>query len=110
LAWSFVAVADVQPISPVFQGSKTISCTSSSAATALPSTVLQQGQIEVQNAGSATAFLEVGSSTATSAVATGYPVLAGQWMIFTAPQTITHIACITASTTVTVYATIGRGN
>jgi hypothetical protein len=105
LAWG-----DLMPITPVTAGTTTISCTSSSAATALPATISQQSQIELQNPGTVAIFVEVGISTATAAVATGYPVLAGQSKVITVSPTITHIACIVAVTTTTLYVTIGRGN
>jgi hypothetical protein len=107
---SFAVGADVQPMTPVFQGSKTISCTSVSAATALPTTIAQQAQIELQNAGSAAIFVETGDSTAAAAVATGYPILAGQSKVITVSSTITHVACIVSASTHTLYVTIGRGN
>lgn len=104
-----VFAADVQPITPVAAGSKTISCTSSSAATILPS-VAFQNQLELQNAGSVPIFVEVGLSTVTAAVATGYPVLPGQSKVISVSNTITHIACIVAVTTTTLYVTVGTGN
>lgn len=111
LAWlPALALADVQPISPAFQGSKTISCTSSSAATALPTAALGMTQLELQNAGTVAIFVEVGSSGAAAAVASGYPVLPGQSKVITVPNTITHVACIVAVTTTTLYVTIGVGN
>lgn len=111
LAFVSVAFADVQPITPVYQGSKTISCASSSAATALPSTIAQQrANLELQNAGSAVIFVEFGSSTIEAATTTGYPILVGQSKVVTVPPTTTHIACIVAASTHTLYVTVGTGN
>jgi hypothetical protein len=107
---SFAVGAELQPITPVFQGSKTISCTSASAATALPTTIAQQAQIELQNAGTAVIFVETGDSTAAAAVATGYPILVGQSKVISVSPGITHIACIVSASTHTLYVTIGRGN
>lgn len=104
------ARADIFPISPVAAGTKTISCTNTTAATALPGTILQQGQLELQNAGTAVIFVEVGASTVTAVAATAYPILVGQSKVITVPQDITHIACIVGASTHTLYVTVGRGN
>lgn len=109
----FAAATDTQPLRPVFQGSKTISCGTSSTATdvsALISGFLNDIQLELQNGGSANVFLETGSSLATAAVATGYPVLPSQAKVITVGPRITHVACISASGTQTVYVTVGSGN
>lgn len=97
-----------QPISPSTAGTKTISCTSSSAATAL--TFVGQDNIELQNGGSVPIFVEVGTSTVSAAVATGYPVLPGQSKVISINPAVTHIACIVAATTTTLYVTVGMGN
>lgn len=102
------------PFAPAYQGSKTISCTTSSAATALPTTLAGAlpMQIVVKNKGSAssdTIMIETGDSTIASAVATGYPVLAGSIEIITVAGSATHIACISATGTQTVFVSIGRG-
>lgn len=111
LAFMSLAGAEVLPITPVYQGSKTISCASSTAATALPTTIAQQkANLELQNAGAATIFVEWGGSTIQATTTTGYPVLAGQSKVITVPPTTTHIACIVASSTHTLYVTVGSGN
>jgi hypothetical protein len=103
---------------PVFAGpimvpraaTVTISCTSSSSATALPTVGLGEfRQIELSNAGTVAIFMEFGASTAAAAVATGYPILPGQTKVVTVSPTTTHIACIVAATTTTLYATVGIG-
>lgn len=104
-----LAFAVSDPITPATAGTKTISCTSSSAATQLAVTGDAQRNLEVQNVGTSTIFVEVGISTASAAVATGYPILAGQSKVITAAGSATHIACITASATVTLYVTSGTG-
>jgi hypothetical protein len=107
LATSF---AFAVPLAPVATGTKTISCTSSSAATALAVAVsTSQMQLELQNAGSATIFIEVGTSGSVAAVASGYPILAGQSKVITINSTVTHVACIVASATQTLYVTLGVG-
>lgn len=105
-----VFAADVMPITPATAGSKTISCTSSSAATALPTAAVGMTQLELQNAGTVYIFVEVGTSTVSAAVATGYPVGPSQDKVITIPPTTTHVACIVSATTTTLYATIGQGN
>lgn len=102
------AVNDL-PLTPGVAGTKTISCTSSSAATALAFTGDVGPNLELQNAGSNTIFVETGISTVSAAVATGYPILAGQSKVVTIAGSATHIACITASVTTTLYVTSGLG-
>jgi hypothetical protein len=106
---SFAYAVNDLPISPATAGTKTISCTSSSAATQLFATADMAPNLEIQNVGTSTIFVEVGISTVTAAVATGYPILAGQSKVITAAGAATHIACITASATVTLYVTSGIG-
>jgi hypothetical protein len=66
-------------------------------------------QLEVQNTGAVTVFVNLGTSAVTAAV-TDYPVLAGQSKLITRnPDGHTYLAAITASGTATVYVTIGRG-
>lgn len=105
-------VGDTQPIRPQFQGTVTISCTTSSAATALATiaAVQAQVQLEVTNAGTGVIFLETGSSLVASVVASGYPILAGQTKIITVGPRVTHIACISGSGTHTLYVSVGQGN
>lgn len=92
----------------------TISCTSASAATAITigpnAHDGRQAQLELQNPGTSTIFVRPGLSTVTAAVASGYPVLQGQSKVITVGNSVTHIACITASATVTLYVTPGWGN
>lgn len=106
-----VAAQAFEPIAPAFQGSKTISCTSSPSATAL-ATAGAGGprQLELQNGGSAVIFVEVGRSSVTAATTTGYPILAGQSKVISVGPETTHIACVVASSTHTLYVTVGRGN
>ena len=103
------AAAFAIPLAPVYQGSKTISCTGTSAATTLAG-VAGQTQVELQNAGTVAVFVEFGDSNIAAAVATGYPVLAGQSKLVTVSSATTHIACIATSGTQTVYVTIGKGD
>lgn len=105
----FIAWAG-EPIAVPPQATVTISCTSSSAATALPTVGAGQlRQVEISNAGTVAAFVEFGASTVTSAVASGYPYLANQTKVQTIKPDTTHVACITGGTTVTIYATVGIG-
>ena len=64
----------------------------------------------ITNAGSATAFVELGTSTGTSAVATGIPVLSGEVLCLGIVPSMTHAIAITASGTATVYVTTGDGD
>ena len=111
---TLLAVAAIAaPFGPVYQGTKTISCGTSSTATALATNFAGQFvpfQVIVRNKGTVEVFVEFGDSSGiTSAVATGQPVLAGTIEIFTVAGSTTHIACISGSGTQTVYASIGKG-
>lgn len=110
LAWA--DNAQVQPFKPELQGTSTISCTASSGATTItaPSSLVGDAQLEIENAGTVTVFIEWGGSTAVAAVASGYPILAGQSKVITVSNRITTVACISGSGTQTVYVTTGRGN
>lgn len=103
---------EVTPLTPITAGTTTISCTSSSAATALTAinSNLPKLQLELQNAGSVPIFVDVGTSAITAAVASGYPILAGQSKVISISPRTTHIACIVAVTTTTLYVTVGLGN
>lgn len=103
---------EVTPFTPIMAGSTTISCTSSSAATALTAinSNLPKLQLELQNSGSVPIFVDVGISTITAAVASGYPILPGQSKVISISPRTTHIACIVAVTTTTLYVTVGLGN
>lgn len=111
LSFSLSAWADALPLQPVKAGTVTISCSSVSGATALsrPNGANQPLQVELQNAGSAAIFVEFGDSTVSAATTTGYPILAGQSKLVTVAGTVTHIACIVAASTHTLYVTVGLG-
>jgi hypothetical protein len=99
------------PFAPVSQGTKTLSCTNASAATALAVTLTSnQTQLEIQNRGTVDVYVEAGVSTVTAAVATGYPVPPGQSKLITVSSSVTHVACIAGSATNTVYVTVGFGD
>lgn len=108
------AAGDTQPLRPVFQGTVTISCASTTSATSvasLISSLIGDIQLEIQNAGTVAVFVETGSiSTTAAVVASGYPILAGQSKVITVGPRITHVGCISASGTQTVYVTVGTGN
>jgi hypothetical protein len=101
----------MDPIQIVPQGTITISATTSSAATALPTVGLNGvRQLEISNAGTGAVFVETGTSSAiTAAVASGYPVLPSQCKVITINAAVTHIAMITGSGTQTVYVSVGVG-
>lgn len=109
-SFAFVVFGQSAPIQVTPQGTITISATTSSAATALPTVGADnQRQIEIQNAGAANVFVETGSSTITAATASGYPILPGQSKVITIQRTVTHIATISASGTQTLYVSTGIG-
>lgn len=104
-----VAFAQLNPFTPNTAQSTTVSVTTSSATTTLPTTVAFATNIELQNVGANTVFVEFGTSSVTAAVATGYPILSGQSKIITVPNTTTSIAAITGTSTSTLYVSIGKG-
>jgi hypothetical protein len=70
------------------------------------------GSIEIQNAGTLAVFAawDAASNAPTAAVATGYPILAGQAKIIRLPAGTTKIALIGAAAgPTTVYVTPGEG-
>lgn len=95
---------------PMYQGTKTISCTGSSSATQLPATAATSRQVELQNAGTAAVFVEFGGSGIVAAAASGYALLAGQGKLVTIDATVTYVACISSTGTQTVYVTVGTGD
>lgn len=96
----------IPPFTPGLAATVTVSVTSASAATALTGV---GNQIRILHDGSQKVFFNVGDSTVTAAVATGTPIAPGGCEVFTIPATATHIACIAASGTETMYVTRGEG-
>src|SRR5690349_14661270 len=97
-----------QPFKPTPAGSVTVSVTNVSAATALGAA--SRTQVLVDNAGPQPVFVEFGTSGVTAVVATSMRIPVGAIMTFTIDQTVTHIATITASSTSTLYVTVGQGD
>lgn len=85
-----------------------------SATTTTSSASLKNGnapmQVRIYNAGTATAFLNFGTSAVT-ATTSGFPVPSGAIEVITIPgnATTTYAAAITASGTASVYITPGAG-
>lgn len=70
----------------------------------------REGSIRVYNAGAVTAFLRSGIGTADATATTSHtPIAAGTVEAFSIPTNHTHISAITASSTATVYVTVGNG-
>lgn len=100
---------NVQPFTPNFSKTKTISATSSSSSITLDSTDLVGNNVmRIANAGTATAFVRWGTGAQT-ALTSDMPVLSGTIEVFTKDPTTTVVAAITASSTATVYVTCGEG-
>jgi hypothetical protein len=64
--------------------------------------------LRIYNAGSATAFLDFGSSGIVATTA-DMPVPSGAVEVISVGPGVTHVAAITASGTATLYITAGRG-
>jgi hypothetical protein len=107
---------NVNPFSPDFANTKSISATSTSASATLATTDTNTGTlgqgfnvIRVVNAGPNTVFLRWGVGTQT-ALTTDMPMLAGTVEVFTKSPNDTTVAAICAATqTATVYITCGEG-
>lgn len=90
-----------------------VSCSSTTSRVALSNPTAPQ--VEVYNAGSVPVFLVAGSTTVvavfpTSAAITGKIIAPGMIGVYTLPVGIVDIACITASSTATVYLSTNSGN
>lgn len=98
---------NLRPFAPAPADSKTISATTSSAATSFN----PAGQFitaRLYNAGPDTVFVEFGGSAVVAAVASGMPIPPGQTEVF-AIHPIQYIATICPTSTATLYVTPGEG-
>lgn len=89
-----------------------LSCTTTSSAVAYG---VSAPCVAVENTGSVGVFIKSGTSSVaatviTSASANETYLAAGKGIVLTHPSADTHIACITASGTATVYAQSGTGD
>lgn len=82
--------------------------TTTSATTAVVSDNYKAGSVRVYNSGPSTVFMKFGDSNVTVTVDNGVPVPSGAVEVYSLLR-ITHIACITASGTATIYFTPGEG-
>lgn len=83
-----------------------LSATSTTSSAALPSA---QGSVRIVNAGTANIAFRFGTTTATAVFATDTVMLAGTVEVFTKGIGQDTIAVITASSTSTVYVSVGEG-
>jgi hypothetical protein len=105
----FASVALAVPFAPITAATRNLACASSTASAALASAVTNPQQVVAFNSGTATIFVEFGTSGVTAATTTGYPIGAGMKESLTVSQA-THFACIVASGTQTLYVTLGSGD
>lgn len=84
----------------------TRSCSTSSASVAYNGT---GPCLAIENTGSVGVFIKSGSSTVTAATTDNY-LAPGKGYIFTKGNSETHLACITASSTATIYMQSGNGD
>ncbi len=89
-----------------------MSCSSITSRAALGNATAQN--IEIYNSGSSPIFVVTGGSSVTatfptSSASTGKIVPGDAVVIYSKSPTDTHIACITAADTITVYVSTGRG-
>jgi hypothetical protein len=104
----FAAGPSVAPFAPNSAATVTVAVTTTSGSTRV-ALVGGGPHLLIQSAGTVTAFCEFGTSTVTAATATGLPVQSGVVFTITKPGGATHVACITASSTATIYVTSGDG-
>lgn len=93
---------------PTAAGTQTISATTSSSSVNFAGASGNMRQVLIYNAGSALAFVEFGRGSATAVAATSMPIPSGAVEGFDLGVNDT-VAAITASSTATVYVTIGIG-
>lgn len=89
-------------------GTVSLAVTSSSGNVAMASSPSSRKDIMIYNSGSEAVFIKFGNSAVTAAT-TDMPIPAGAWGVFHAGDT-THVAGISASGNLTLYATTGFGN
>lgn len=96
---------NVQPFSPGATASISASVTTANVALTGNGSV-----VEFYNSGTTLGFVKLGSSSAVTAAVTDYPVAAGSIRrISRDPSTQTFAAAIMASSTATIYCTVGEG-
>lgn len=89
-------------LSSTRSGSVSISATTSSASTALPTGAAAATSIDVINQGTATVFITTGVGSATATTSSN-PVLSGQRVTISKPIGDDTVAAITAASTATAY-------
>ena len=69
------------------------------------------GQLRIMNNGTATVWVNIGSSSVTAALATGFPVGPGVTEVLSLPSSdgASHVAAIAAGSTGKIYFTPGTG-
>lgn len=65
--------------------------------------------LEIQNAGTVTAFVTLGTGSSVTAATTDYPVLGGMSKLIGIGDSITYVAAITGTGSATLYFTRGEG-
>ena len=104
-----MAAAARAAFAPNSAATVTVAATTTSGSTRV-ALVGNGSSVLITNAGTATAFVELGTSAGTSATTTGLPVLSGEILCLTRPAGVTHAIAITATGTATVYVTTGDGD
>lgn len=104
-------MADINAFAPYEATTVSIAATTSSGQVALPARATNgQDHIRVYNSGTTTAFIKQGtSSSVVAATTTDVPIPGGGVEIFSCPAGITNVAAIMASSTGTIYFTLGKG-
>ena len=97
------------PFTASYQGTKTISVTGSSVATALPAVGGDQLVLRAAVSNTVDCAFEIGSSTIAAATANGCPLSPGEITVITIPGDATHIALIASTTGQSVKITRGYG-
>ncbi len=98
------------PFTPNTAGTVTLSLPTAASSVSV-SIVANAGALELQNAGSDTVFVRVGTGAQTAVATTDYPVLGGQSKIISKPIGADTLAGITAAgaAAATLFVTSGEG-
>lgn len=109
-----LALAEPKPVGPFAPntgGTVVVAATTTSGSTTV-ALVGNGAQVTISSlpTSGATAYCEMGTSTVTAAVATGFPVFPGVVMTVARSSGVTHVACITSASTATIYYTTGEGS
>lgn len=101
-------MSSLNPFSPIFGSTVTISASTTSASVSLSSMTSRPQQIVITNSGSNIAFVRYGIGAQTATVA-DLPILPNAAVVLSLNPDSDTLAAITASGATAIYATVGNG-